>query len=83
MKFSTYYFHMKMKILADFEICISAPLRCSKVQHETTRKKWNSKKRTTCKKCNTEKAKKEMSATRKKMQQEMGATCSTTKKGAT
>ena len=25
-KCSTYYFHMKTKILADFEICISAPL---------------------------------------------------------
>ena len=26
MKPSTYYFHMKMKILADFQICISVPL---------------------------------------------------------
>ena len=26
MKFSTYYFHMKMKIMADFQICISVPL---------------------------------------------------------
>ena len=25
-KFSTYYFHMKTKILADFQICISVPL---------------------------------------------------------
>ena len=28
MKSSTYYFHMKTKILADFEICISVPLSC-------------------------------------------------------
>ena len=26
MKFSTYYFHMKRKILADLQICISVPL---------------------------------------------------------
>ena len=26
MKSSTYYFHVKTKILADFQICISAPL---------------------------------------------------------
>ena len=26
MKSSTYYFHMKTKILADFQICISVPL---------------------------------------------------------
>ena len=26
-KSSTYYFHMKKKILADFQICISVPLR--------------------------------------------------------
>ena len=26
-KYSTYYFHMKTKILADFQICISLPLR--------------------------------------------------------
>ena len=26
-KFSTYCFHMKAKILADFQICISVPLR--------------------------------------------------------
>ena len=26
MKFSTYYFHMKTKILVDFQICISVPL---------------------------------------------------------
>ena len=26
-KFSTYYFHMKTKILADFQICISVPLK--------------------------------------------------------
>ena len=25
-KSSTYYFHMKTKLLADFEICISVPL---------------------------------------------------------
>ena len=25
-KFTTYYFHMKMKILADFQICIIVPL---------------------------------------------------------
>ena len=25
-KFSTYYFHMKRKILTDFQICISVPL---------------------------------------------------------
>ena len=25
-KSSTYYFHMKMKILGDFQICISVPL---------------------------------------------------------
>ena len=25
-KFSIYYFHMKTKILADFQICISVPL---------------------------------------------------------
>ena len=25
-KLSTYYFHIKMKILADFQICISLPL---------------------------------------------------------
>ena len=25
-KYSTYYFHIKMKILADVEICISVPL---------------------------------------------------------
>ena len=27
MKSSTYYFHIKTKILADFQICISVPLR--------------------------------------------------------
>ena len=27
MKFSAYYFHMKTKTLADFQICISVPLR--------------------------------------------------------
>ena len=27
MKSSTYYFHMKTKTLADFEICISVPLK--------------------------------------------------------
>ena len=27
MKFSIYYFHMKTKILADFQICVSVPLR--------------------------------------------------------
>ena len=27
LKSSTYYFHMKIKILADFQICISAPLK--------------------------------------------------------
>ena len=27
MKSSTFYFHMKTKILADFQICISVPLR--------------------------------------------------------
>ena len=27
MKSSTYYFHMRTKILADFQICISAPLK--------------------------------------------------------
>ena len=26
MKSSTYYFHVKRKILADFQICISVPL---------------------------------------------------------
>ena len=26
MKFSTYYFHVKIKILAHFQICISVPL---------------------------------------------------------
>ena len=26
MKFSTYYFHIKMKILADFQMCINVPL---------------------------------------------------------
>ena len=26
MKFSAYYFHMKTKTLADFQICISVPL---------------------------------------------------------
>ena len=26
-KSATYYFHMKMKILADFQICISVPLK--------------------------------------------------------
>ena len=26
-KFPTYYFHMKTKILADFQICINVPLR--------------------------------------------------------
>ena len=26
---STYYFHMKTKILADFQICISVPLSCN------------------------------------------------------
>ena len=30
MKSSTYYFHVKTKILADFQICISAPLNTSK-----------------------------------------------------
>ena len=29
MKSSTYYIHMKTKILADFQICISVPLRSS------------------------------------------------------
>ena len=29
-KSSTYYFHMKMKILADFQICISVPLNGNK-----------------------------------------------------
>ena len=28
-KSSTYYFHMKTKILADFQICISVPLNHS------------------------------------------------------
>ena len=33
MKSSTYYFHMKTKILADFQICISVPLRgCYNIQ---------------------------------------------------
>ena len=27
MKFSAYYFHMKTKTLADFQICISVPLK--------------------------------------------------------
>ena len=27
MKPSTYYFHMRMKILADFQICINVPLK--------------------------------------------------------
>ena len=27
MKSSTYYFHMKTKILTDFEICITVPLK--------------------------------------------------------
>ena len=26
-KYSTYYFHIKTKILVDFQICISVPLR--------------------------------------------------------
>ena len=26
-KFSTYYFHMKIKVLAEFQICISVPLK--------------------------------------------------------
>ena len=29
-KSSTYYFHMKMKIQADFQICISVPLNGNK-----------------------------------------------------
>ena len=29
-KSSTYYFHMKTKILADFQICISVPLKTRK-----------------------------------------------------
>ena len=28
MKSSTYFFHVKTKILIDFQICISVPLRC-------------------------------------------------------
>ena len=31
MKSSTYYFHMKAKILADFQICISVPLKLALV----------------------------------------------------
>ena len=34
MKSSTYYFHMKTKILANFQICISVPLRLSN-KHDT------------------------------------------------
>ena len=33
MKSSTYYFHMKTKILADFQICIIAPLNMSLVSY--------------------------------------------------
>ena len=32
-KFSTYYFHMKTKLLADFQICISVPLTSEKKQN--------------------------------------------------
>ena len=31
MKSSTYLFHVKTQILADFQICISAPLNCDGV----------------------------------------------------
>ena len=34
MKSSTYYFHMKAKILADFQICISVPLIKTRVSHQ-------------------------------------------------
>ena len=33
MKSLTYYFHMKMKILADFQICMSVPLMNGKHLH--------------------------------------------------
>ena len=33
MEHSTYYFHMKMKIMVDFKICISVPLKDIKRPH--------------------------------------------------
>ena len=39
MKSSTYYFHMKMKILADFPIYISVPLNQNKKKLSVTFKK--------------------------------------------
>ena len=36
-KSSTYYFHMKMKILADFKICISVPLMKAVFQAHSVR----------------------------------------------
>ena len=35
-KFSIYYFHTKMKILADFQICISGPLILCKTALDKT-----------------------------------------------
>ena len=34
MKSSTYYFHVKTKILADFQICISVPLSVENINGE-------------------------------------------------
>ena len=39
-KLSTYYFHMKTKILADFQICISVPLRSQNTFFFEVEKYW-------------------------------------------
>ena len=36
MKSSTYYFHIETKILADFQICISAPLIADGKENQKT-----------------------------------------------
>ena len=40
MKSSMYYFHVKTKILADFQICISVPLSFGIVQYDLSKDLW-------------------------------------------
>ena len=37
MKSLTYYFHIKANIMADFQICISAPLRPERKKNDSSR----------------------------------------------
>ena len=43
MKSSIYYFHMKTKIMADFQICFSVPLSFLMFSDETLIQKFNVK----------------------------------------